>query len=165
MKLAIAASGVESDRELAVRFIRSLKCKPTILLGGCWGLMGDVARSAVSAGLTVIAILPYDKVCEVRGVIPIQTGMSPNARSSILVKACDALLALGGGAGTVMEVLMAYREGKEVGIVVGRGFDSDRYAEIMAKGIDSRSSFKPTILRSPEEAARWVCELSKTLEG
>ncbi len=165
MKLAIAASGVERDPKLAMEFIKSLKCKPVILLGGCWGLMGDVARYAVKSGLTVIAILPFDRECGVEGVIPIQTGMSANARSSILVKACDVLLALGGGAGTVMEVLMAYREGKEIGIIVGRGFDSDKYATLMASGVDSRSAIKPTLLRSPEEAARWVCDLAKASEG
>ncbi len=165
MKLAIAASGVEEDPSLAKEFIEGLTCKPILLLGGCWGLMGNVAREAVKRGLKVVAILPYDKSCEVEGVIDIQTGMSPNARSAILVKASDALLALGGGAGTVMEIFMAYREGKDIGILVGRGFDSDRYANIMSNGIDSRSPFKPTLLSSPREASLWVCELAKSLKG
>ena len=159
MRVAVAACGCEGPSELASRLSReAAELGVELALGGCWGLMGKVVREALKLGVEVTVFLPIGASCDIEGhgLKIINTNMTPNMRSVLLVSSSDALLALGGGAGTVMEVLMAYRERKKVALVKGYGMDSDKYFEIMEKGIDSRELAPVRAFKCPAEALRWL---------
>ncbi len=159
MRVAIAACGCEGPKELAERLVsKASELGVELALGGCWGLMGSVVEEALKRGVKVKVFLPEGAKCPYPADV-IETGMSPNARSVLLVRSSQALLALGGGAGTVMEVLMAYRERKPVALVYGYGMDSDKYFEIMKDGIDSRQLSPVRAFRNPAEAVSWLVEL------
>ncbi len=165
MRIAVAACGCEGPRVLAVKLAeRAAGLGTELALGGCWGLMGSVVEEALRRGVKVKVFLPEGAKCPY-DVDVIETGMSPNARSVLLVRSSQALLALGGGAGTVMEVLMAYRERKPVALVYGYGMDSDKYFEVMKDGIDSRNLSPVKAFKDPAEALSWLVTLSSRIEG
>ena len=159
MRIAVAACGCEGPEELASELAEKAKeLGVELALGGCWGLMGRVVEHALRRGVRVTLFLPMgaEYSCEHDKLTVVRTNMTPNSRSSLLVYSSDALLALGGGAGTVMEVLMAYRERKRVALVKGYGMDSDKYFEIMKDGIDSRNLAPVKAFDRPSEALEWL---------
>ncbi|UXD21686.1 hypothetical protein IPA_06800 [Ignicoccus pacificus DSM 13166] len=156
MRVAVAACGCEGPEELGKRVALGAKeLGLELALGGCWGLMGSVVRNALKEGVEVTVFLPAGAECIYNAKI-IKTNMTPNMRSVLLVTSSDALLALGGGAGTVMEVFMAYRERKPVALIKGYGMDSDKYFEIMKDGVDSRGLSPVKAFEDPLEALRWL---------
>ncbi len=172
LRVAVAAYGSQPPPLLAreaLEFVKWLPDNVTLLLGGCWGLMGVVARAAAERGLRLVLVLPYTAEEECRGIGGelVLTGASPNIRSCILVRSCDVLVALGGGAGTLMEALMAYREGKPVIALVGYGADTDEYFELAARrgGFDSRKRVPIYIARSGREAAQLIERLATHTHG
>jgi hypothetical protein len=76
-----------------------------LLCGGRQGVMEAVCRGARSAGGLTIGILPDDDwTLANRYVdIPIATGLGP-ARNAVVARACAALVAVGGGYGTLSEM-------------------------------------------------------------
>ena len=79
-----------------------------LLCGGLGGVMEAASRGAARAGGTVVGLLPgFDAGDANRWVtLPIVTGMD-QARNVILVRSCDAVIAVGGRYGTLSEVARA----------------------------------------------------------
>jgi hypothetical protein len=71
------------------------------------------------------------------------------ARNVVLVATADAVLALGGGAGTLSEIALAWKMGKPIAAVAGSGGWA---AALGGRAVDDRRA--GTILRTqtPEEA-------------
>ncbi|ABU81488.1 hypothetical protein [Ignicoccus hospitalis] len=160
MKVAVAACGCEGPGSLAESLAsKAAELGAELMLGGCWGLMGKVVDEAAKRGVKVYIFLPIGYQCpaeERENVVVIRTNMAENFRSALLVSAAEALLALGGGAGTLMEVLMAYRERKRVALVKGHGMDTDKYFELMEGGVDSRELAEVKAFEDPGEALEWL---------
>ncbi|MGC8661625.1 MAG: LOG family protein, partial [Nitrososphaeria archaeon] len=87
----------------------------------------------------------------------IKTGMEYRARSVPLVRSADALVALGGGAGTIIEVIMAYSMGKPVYILHNSGMSSDKLRLAFPEYIDDRKNSKIFYCKSGKELAEAVC--------
>ncbi len=161
LRVAVAACGCDGPQELASRLVaKAEELGVELALGGCWGLMGRVVEEAIKRKVKTVLFLPLGAECPCSGadcVEVIKTNMTDNMRSVLLVTSSDALLALGGGAGTIMEVTMAYREGKKVALVKGWGMDSDEVFELFErKGIDSRRSAPVKAFEDPAEALEWL---------
>lgn len=86
--------------------------------GGLGGAMEAAARGALEAGGTTIGILPGLDTGTANPWIthPIATGMG-QARNVILVASADAVIACGGGWGTLSEIALAVRMGRPVVIL------------------------------------------------
>ena len=86
-----------------------------LLCGGLAGVMEAASRGAGQAGGTVIGLLPgFSRADANRWVtIPIATGMD-QARNVILVRSCDAVIAIGGMFGTLSEIALALKFGTPV---------------------------------------------------
>jgi uncharacterized protein (TIGR00725 family) len=86
-----------------------------LLCGGLGGVMEAASRGAARAGGTVVGLLPgFDAGDANRWVtLPIVTGMD-QARNVILVRSCDAVIAVGGRYGTLSEIALALKLGKPV---------------------------------------------------
>ncbi|HOB17105.1 MAG TPA: TIGR00725 family protein [Candidatus Methanoculleus thermohydrogenotrophicum] len=116
MQIAVIGSADCSDEEYRVaeavgRLIadnRGIVC-----CGGLGGVMEAVCRGAKEAGGTTVGIIrgtgdgnPYLDVV-------IRTGMG-HARNVIVVNSADAVIAVGGGYGTLSEIAIALKTGKPV---------------------------------------------------
>ncbi|ALU11430.1 hypothetical protein EYM_00910 [Ignicoccus islandicus DSM 13165] len=162
MRIAVAACGCDGPKELAKEVAEAASIlNLELALGGCWGLMGEVVREALERGVKVKVFLPIGAECPFP-VDVIETNMSPNVRSALLVTSSNGLLALGGGAGTLMEVLMAYRERKPVALIEGWGMDTDPFFSLIKeRGIDSRNLSDVASFNKPLEALSWLYERLK----
>jgi uncharacterized protein (TIGR00725 family) len=85
------------------------------LTGGLGGVMAAAAAGVDEAGGTAVAILPGEdrSVASPGHSVVLPTGMG-EMRNALLVRAADAVLAIGGAWGTLSEVALAARTGVPV---------------------------------------------------
>lgn len=135
------------------------KCSDNValVLGGYWGLMKVVVDEALSRGITVIILPPLEKehVNFPEKAIVIRSGSSYRARSVILVRSSDVVVALGGGAGVIQEVVTAYTESKTV-FLLKSGMDSDKL-ESLAPYLDYRKLSPILVYSDPEALVNDLC--------
>ena len=86
-----------------------------VVCGGLGGAMAAACRGAKSAGGATVGILPGgDRGQANRWVdVAVATGMG-EARNAVIVRTADALVAVGGGYGTLSEIALALRIGRLV---------------------------------------------------
>ena len=104
------------DLERADRVGRLLAGAGAILVcGGLGGVMDAAARGASEAGGIAIGLLPTEERTgasrHLSVALPLGMG---EARNALLVRAADAVIAIGGGWGTLSEVALAMKMGKRV---------------------------------------------------
>jgi uncharacterized protein (TIGR00725 family) len=112
-----------------------------LVTGGLGGVMEAACRGAREAGGTTIGILPGSDRSAANAYvgIAIPTGLG-EARNALVVRAADALIAIGGGYGTLSEIAFALKAGKRV---VGLGtWDIDG-----VEAADSPEAAVETVLR------------------
>lgn len=99
-----AAVGAELARRGAV-----------VITGGRGGVMEAASRGAKEAGGTTVGILPGSDRAEANAWVDIAlpTGLG-EARNALVARAADAVVAVGGGYGTLSEIALALRAGKRV---------------------------------------------------
>jgi uncharacterized protein (TIGR00725 family) len=86
-----------------------------LVCGGLGGVMEAACRGAHEAGGRTVGILPgADRAAANRFVdVAIPTGLG-EARNALVVRSADALVAVGGGYGTLSEIALALKAGKPV---------------------------------------------------
>jgi uncharacterized protein (TIGR00725 family) len=86
-----------------------------LVSGGLGGVMEAACRGAHTAGGTAIGILPGAERAAANEFVDvaIPTGMG-EARNALVVRCADAIVAIGGGYGTLSEIALALRDGKPV---------------------------------------------------
>ena len=86
-----------------------------LICGGGSGVMAGASRGAARAGGTVIGILPGDdrSLANEFVSIALATGIG-ELRNGLIVRACDAAVAVGGGYGTLSEIGLALAQGVPV---------------------------------------------------
>jgi uncharacterized protein (TIGR00725 family) len=86
-----------------------------VVTGGLGGVMEAACRGARSRRGRTLGILPGDDRDEANGwvEIAVATGMG-ELRNGLVVRASDALVAIGGGHGTLSEVALALKLGRPV---------------------------------------------------
>ncbi len=86
-----------------------------VVTGGLGGVMEEASRGASLAGGTVVGILPgSDRGHANEWVgVALPTGLG-ELRNGLGVRAADALVAVGGGYGTLSEIALALKAGKRV---------------------------------------------------
>lgn len=98
-----------------------------VVCGGLGGVMDAAARGAAAAGGAVVGILPGEDRLGASDhlTVAIPTGMG-EARNAIIARAADAVIAIGGEWGTLSEIALARKMGKQVvGIATWRFVDRD----------------------------------------
>jgi len=118
MQVGVIGSGSCYDDicEVAFRIGQLLAEKNCVIInGGLGGVMEAVSRGAKSKNGVVIGIVPgknremANRYCD----YVIATDMG-HARNMIIVHSSDALIAIGGGYGTISEMAIAVKENKRV---------------------------------------------------
>ena len=86
-----------------------------LVCGGLGGVMEAACRGARSRGGTTVGILPGNDRDDANGwvLLALPTGLG-EARNALVVRAADALVAIGGAWGTLSEIAFALRAGKPV---------------------------------------------------
>jgi uncharacterized protein (TIGR00725 family) len=86
-----------------------------LVCGGLGGVMEAACRGAKSAGGTTVGILPGDDRAQANEHVDVAlaTGLG-EARNALIVRAVDALIAVGGEYGTLSEIALALKAAKRV---------------------------------------------------
>jgi uncharacterized protein (TIGR00725 family) len=86
-----------------------------LVCGGLGGVMEAACRGARSRGGTTVGLLPGFDREDANGwvLLAIPTGLG-EARNALIVRAADALVAIGGAWGTLSEIALALKAGKPV---------------------------------------------------
>ncbi|MFH0954189.1 MAG: TIGR00725 family protein [Verrucomicrobiota bacterium] len=102
------ALGVEVGAEIARR-------GAILVCGGLGGMMAAAAEGAKSQNGLTIGILPGERSSEANPFIEVAmpTGLGP-FRNMLIVRACEAVIAVRGGYGTLSEIAFALRLGVPV---------------------------------------------------
>ena len=135
-----------------------------IACGGLFGFMEAVCKGAKASEATfrgaTIGIIPGENRSEANPycdiVIPTGIGFSRNV---LVVRSGEAVIAVGGGAGTVSEIAYAWQFGKPICGITGFGGWSEEFA---GKVIDNRYSTPIATAASPEEVLQWLSSVFPT---
>ena|SRR5919197_5743566 len=116
--VAVIGPGEAAPDEIAVaeRVGAGLGRRGAVLVcGGLGGVMEAACRGAKEAGGTTVGILPgLDRAAANSFVdVALPTGLG-EARNALVVRAADALIAVGGAYGTLSEIALALKAGKRV---------------------------------------------------
>ena len=86
-----------------------------VVTGGLGGVMAAASRGAASVGGVTLGVLPgTDRSAANEWVsVAVPTGLG-ELRNGLVVRASDALVAVGGGYGTLSEIALALKAGKRV---------------------------------------------------
>ncbi len=145
LTISVVGAGSASQRETALaEDVGRLVAERGAMLvcGGLGGVMEAACRGAKSAGGTTIGILPGLDRSAANPFVDciIATGMG-HARNAIVASSADAVIAVGGRAGTLSEIAHALINGVPVVSLAGWEMDTARIPS---------ADFR--IARTPEEA-------------
>jgi len=143
-----AAAAEEVGRRLAEAGV-------VVLCGGLGGVMAAAARGARAGGGLSIGLLPGEDADAAAPDIDvaIPTGLG-EIRNALLARACTAMIAIGGGYGTLSEVALALRLGRPVAAL-------DSW-EVRRPGT-AEADPEIHVVASAAEAAAWAVQRALTL--
>ena len=104
----VLAAAESVGRELAQR-------GAVVVCGGLGGAMEAACRGAKAAGGTTVGLLPGADRAHANPYVDVAvaTGLG-EVRNALVARTADALVAVGGGYGTLSEIALALRAGKRV---------------------------------------------------
>ncbi len=113
----VGAADASADELQAAETVGRLLAErgAVVVCGGRGGVMEAACRGAVGQGGVTIGLLPGSEASEGNPylTIALPTGMG-QARNAILALAGEAIIAIGGGPGTLSEIGLAVKAGKRV---------------------------------------------------
>ena len=124
----------------------------TVITGGKSGIMEAAAKGAKENDGITVGIIKGQKrfVSNIYTDIEVITGMETDGFDELmLVLMCDALIVIGGGAGTLEELVIAYRNNKPIVSLAGTGGWADKVA---GKFLDERETVLIETATTPEDA-------------
>jgi len=115
LHIGVVGEGVCTARAArqAAQVGAAIACAGAVLLcGGLGGVMHAASRGAAEAGGVVVGLLPGVRRRDANRwvTIPIVTGLD-QARNVVLVRSCDAVVAIGDMYGTLSEIALALKLG------------------------------------------------------
>jgi uncharacterized protein (TIGR00725 family) len=160
-----ADSCTEVARDAAYRVGRAIaKEGGTVVCGGLGGVMEATGRGARDAGGHTVGIVPSADPAQANEFCDfvVATGLG-GSRDFVVAYSGDAVIVVGGGAGTLIEVAAAYQAAKPIVAVKGTGGVADAWA---GRYMDDRQTRKMLWGSSPEDAVKKaVRELARNDRG
>lgn len=136
------------------------KKKIILFTGGKGGIMESASKGAKQFGGTTIGVVKGKdrNTCNKYIDIEIVSGMEGCGEETMLILSCDGIIALGGGAGTLQELTIAYRNKKPVVILdINYGWAS----KLKGSYLDERKNEKFVVATNPEEAVNKILDAIK----
>ncbi|MEE8167787.1 MAG: TIGR00725 family protein [Candidatus Hydrothermarchaeales archaeon] len=126
-----------------------------VVCGGLGGVMEASAKGAKEEGGITVGILPGVDSSDANNYIDIKVvTAASHARNAIIARTADALIAVGGGFGTLSEIALALNIGKPVVVLKG------------VEGIPHLLEIKELFsAENPKEAVKLAIEKGKSLLG
>jgi uncharacterized protein (TIGR00725 family) len=139
-----------------------------LVSGGTTGVMEAASRGAREAHGLTIGVLPGIE----RGTanpyvdIALPTGLG-TARNLIYTRGCDAVIMIGGGAGTLNELTIAYQGRRNVVVIEGTGGWADRIRSVLFEGryIDERRLSEVFFAQTADEAVAKAMSVAREVEA
>lgn len=141
----------EEELRLALELGAALAREGAVVVcGGYGGVMEAAARGAAEAGGLTVGILKGEDAGEANPwiALPIATGLG-DARNALVVRAAEAVVAVGGAWGTLSEIALARKAGVDVGTL----------------GAPPAEGLGLPALGTPARAARWALERVRVRRG
>lgn len=117
MVAVVGAGEADADLERVAEEVGAAVARAgaDLVCGGLGGVMAAACRGAKGAGGTTVGLLPgRDRAAANAWIdVAIPTGLD-EARNVLVVRAADALVAVGGGYGTLSEIAFALKTGTPV---------------------------------------------------
>jgi len=118
LRISVIGSGQASpeERRLAEAVGRALaEAGAVVVTGGLGGVMEAASKGCVEAGGTALGFLPGRDTAKANRWVtfPLATGMG-ESRNSLVVRAGEAVVAIGGSWGTLSEIALARKMGHSV---------------------------------------------------
>ena len=158
-RVQISVVGFDEDsctavaRDAAYRVGKAIAMEGgTVVCGGLGGVMEAASKGALEAGGRSLGIVPSmdsaqaNRYCD----IVVATGLG-KSRSFVVAYTGDAMIVVGGGAGTLIEAAAAYQAGKPIVAVRGTGGVADEWA---GRYFDERRTSMILVGSSPEGAVK-----------
>lgn len=123
-----------------------------VVTGGKTGVMEAAARGAKAAGGLTVGVIcgKQRRTSNAFTDVEVLTGMTAVGLDELLlVLMCDALISIGGGAGTLEELTIAYRNKKPVIALRASGGWTDRTSGTF---LDERQTVRIETAKTPDEA-------------
>lgn len=136
-----------------------------LICGGRRGVMEAAARGAKKEGGITVGILPSDSWGEANEFIDVvvPTGVGLGMRDALTIRAAHAVIALGGGVGTLREITLSYSHKRPIVCIKGTGGWSDR---LIGTYIDDRKMIRIKGASSAKDAVKIAIETAlKALRG
>jgi uncharacterized protein (TIGR00725 family) len=153
--IAIAGSGEAAPWELeaaeeAGAAVAEAGCG--LVCGGLGGVMEAACRGARSRGGLTVGLLPGGDRDAANGwvIVALPTGLG-EARNALVVRAADAVVAIGGGWGTLSEIALALKAGVPV---VGVGTWEPRIGGAPVEGVVAVSDPREAVAEALRLCAR-----------
>jgi uncharacterized protein (TIGR00725 family) len=129
------------------------KSGSALICGGMGGVMKAACKGAASRNGVTIGVLPFmdKKIANKFVSIPLCSGMPIGMRDNIVVHSADAIIAIGGGSGTMGEIALAYMYEKPVIAILGTGGWANK---LKGEYIDERKKAKVISARTAKEAVK-----------
>jgi len=133
-----------------------------LITGGLGGVMQAASRGAKEGGGLVVGIIPHGDKTEANSFcdVVIATGIG-YARDFVTASSADAVIVVGGGAGTLIEVAAAYQKHIPIIAVKGTGGVADQYGNGY---IDDRQTERVILAESPIEAVKVAINSNRPLQ-
>ena len=139
-----------------------------LVSGGTTGVMEAASRGAHEAGGLTVGIIPGVERNSANKYVDISlpTGLG-TARNIINARAADAIVMVGGGAGTLNELTIAYQARRSVVVLEGTGGWADRIRSVLVDGryLDERRVTEVFFAATATEAVNKAMTLARAVEA
>lgn len=138
------------------------KSGAVLVTGGKGGVMEVACRGAKRQGGITVGVVKGKTRRTANQFVDVEvvSGMEGCGEETMLILMCDGVIALGGGAGTLQELAIAYRNEKPVVVLKNLPGWSNRLADSY---LDERKKTKIIAAESPEEALKILINKIKML--
>ncbi len=160
MGAAGATGKMQKQAELVGSFLA--KNGAIVVTGGKIGIMEYAAKGAKKYKGTTIGVVKGIKrfTSNKYTDVEVVSGMEADGFDEfLLVTMCDALIVIGGGAGTLEEIAIAYRNNKPIIVLEGSGGWGEK---LKNSYLDERNRVKILTVKSAREAVFQAMKLAKT---
>lgn len=135
-----------------------------LITGGKGGIMKAACKGAKRKGGITVGVVKGKKRKTANRFVDVEvvSGMEGCGEETMLVLMCDGVIALGGGAGTLQELAIAYRNEKPVVTIKNLPGWTDRVANSY---LDERKRIKIFSAKTPQEALKILLKKIKMLSS